>query len=131
MSVLAHEPEPPQRQNQHRKKRNDRNDLVAIESHSVSLLFAFGRRLGFGRRRPHQELVDGRADGPVAIESTRRTDADKRRLALIYSDDGIARDQKAGAIFDLAGFEVDTDLAVSASAELRGHTQVGLFLAGK
>src|SRR5947209_1144837 len=130
MSVPAHKPEPAEREDQHRDKRNDCNDLVAIEGHFVSLLFAFGRRLGFGRRRPHQELVDGRADGPVAIEATRRTDANKRWLALIYSDDGIARDQKAGTIFDLAGFEVDTALAVSAGAELCGGTSLVLVLAG-
>jgi hypothetical protein len=131
MSVPSHEPEPPQREDQHGHKRNDCHDLVAIEGHFGSLLFAFRDGLRFGRRRLRQEFVDSRADGPVAVKSSRRTDANERRLALIYSDDGIAWHEKAGTIFDLARFEIHTGLAIACGAELRGHAKVGFVLTGK
>jgi hypothetical protein len=56
-------------------------------------------------------------------------DADQRRLALIDSNDGVARHFHAAAVRFLARLEFARCLAVATVAQLRGGEQVSRLLA--
>jgi hypothetical protein len=127
--VPAHEPKPPYGEEQHRQKRDGRDDFITIEIHPLLLVLLLRRRRCPGWDRLRQQLVDRGYDRPIAVQSARLANAHQRRFALVYADNGILLHNHAIAGFDLTLFKFRTRLAIAASTIFHGGAKIGFVLA--